>query len=117
MVTLLADPQAYDGRFIRTIGFMCLEYEGDALYLHEEDYRYGVTKNALALNLSPAQRKQSKGLSPKHVIVEGTLHANGPETSDYAAAIGGITRLEQWRQRPDIPAPTEGPPSGCQRGR
>ena len=115
MVALLAEPQKYDGRVIQTIGFVCLEYEGDALYLHEEDYRYQNYENALALRVAEAQRKQFKGLSLKHVIVQGTMYANGPESSEYAGAIGNITRLEYWRPRGDIPAPSEEFPSRCSR--
>jgi hypothetical protein len=115
MVALLADPQKYDGKFIRTFGFMCLEYEGDALYLHEEDYRYQNYKNALALRVAEAQRKQFKSLSLKHVLIEGTMYANGPENSEYAGAIGNITRLEYSGPRGDIPAPPEEPPSHCSR--
>lgn len=115
MVALLGDPQKYDGKVIRTIGFMCLEYEGDALYLHEEDYRYGILKNALALRLSSAQQKQFKSLSLKYVIIEGTMYANGPERWDYGGAIGNITRLDIWRPRPDIPVPPAEPPSHCSR--
>jgi len=115
MVVLLSDPQKYDGKVIRTIGFMCFEYEGNALYLHQEDYRYGILKNALVLRVSPAQQKQFKSLSLKHVIIEGTLYANGPERWDYGGAIGNITRLDIWRPRPDIPAPPAEPPSHCSR--
>jgi len=113
MVALLGDPQKYDGKVIRTIGFMCLEYEGNTLYLHEEDYRYGIYKNALTLRLSPAQQKEFKKLSLKHVIIEGTFDANGPERWDYGGAIGNVTRLDIWRPRPDIPVPPAEPPSHC----
>jgi len=117
MVALLAEPQRYDGKFIRTIGFACVEFEGDALYLHVEDYRYQNDGNALALRVAEAQRKQFKSLSLKHVIVEGTMYANGPETPEYGGAIGNITRFDNWRPRGDIPAPPEEPPSHCSRGR
>jgi hypothetical protein len=115
MVALVADPQKYDGKLIQTIGFMCLEYEGDALYLHEDDFRYGIYKNAFVLRLSQAQRNQFKNLSPGYVIIDGTVYANGPERWDYAGAIGKITRLERWRQRGDLPAPPAEPPSHCSR--
>jgi hypothetical protein len=115
MVSLLANPQHYDGKVIRTIGFACLEYEGNALYLHEEDYRYRNYKNALALRIAEGQLKEFKSLSLKHVIVEGTMYANGLESSEYAGAIGNITRFENWRPRGDIPAPPEEPPSRCSR--
>jgi hypothetical protein len=115
MVRLLANPQDYDGKFIRTIGFACLEYEGNALYLHEEDYRYQNYKNALALRVAEGQLKQFKSLSLKHVIVEGTMYANGLESSEYGGAIGNITRFEYWRPRGDIPPLPEEPPSHCRR--
>ena len=115
MVALLAESQKYDGKFIRTFGFVCLEYEGDALYLHEEDYRYQNYKNALALRVAEAQRKQFKSLSLKHVLIEGTMYANGLESSEYAGAIGNITRLEYSGPRGDIPAPPQEPPSHCSR--
>jgi hypothetical protein len=97
MVTLLAAPQRYEGKIIRTLGFMCIEFEGDALYLHEEDYRHGLHKNSFALRLSESQRKEFKGLSLGYVLIEGTVYANGPEQTDlWSGAIGNITRLEVW---------------------
>src|SRR5712692_9436267 len=79
MVALLTAPQKYQGKFIRTIGFVCIEFEGDALYLHEEDYRYGLTKDSFALRLTDSQRKQFKSMSLKYVLIEGRVDANGPE--------------------------------------
>jgi hypothetical protein len=114
MVALLADPQRYDGKFIRTIGYACLEYENDALYLHAEDYRHSILGNYLELRLEPAQRKQFRSLSLKYVIVEGTMHSNEPGPFvEYPGWIGNITRFDYWRPRGDIPAPPEEPASGC----
>jgi hypothetical protein len=117
MVALLASPQKYNGKSIRTRGFMCLEFEGNALYLHEEDYRYGLRKNAVQLILTKAQEEQFKSLSLKHVLVEGTLSAEnwGVERGMYNGSIGNITRLEYWRPRGDIPVPPEEPLSSCSR--
>lgn len=96
MVALLASPERYEGKFIRTHGFLCIEFEGDALYLHEEDYRYGLTKDSFALRLTDSQRKEFKGLSLKYVLIEGRVYANGPEQDDSGGAIGNITRFEAW---------------------
>lgn len=97
MVALLASPQKYDGKLIRTIGFMCIEFENDALYLHEEDYRYGENKNSFSLRLSDSQRKQFKALSLNRVVIEATVYANGLEATEWAGALGNIKRLELWR--------------------
>lgn len=96
MVALLAAPRRYEGKLIRTIGFLCIEFENDALYLHEEDYRYGETKNSLSLRLSEMQRKQFKKLSLKRVIIEARVYANGLEATEWAGALGNIQRLEPW---------------------
>jgi len=97
LVELLAVPSNYEGQVIRTIGFLGIEFEDDALYLHAEDYRYGLQKNSFALRLSEAQRSQFKSLSGRYVIVEGTLHVKGLERNDiWSGAIGNVTRLEAW---------------------
>jgi hypothetical protein len=96
MVALLAVPEKYERKLVRIIGFVCIEFEGDALYLHEEDYRYGLTKDSFVLHLTDAQQKQFKNMSLKYVLIEGTLNANGPERNDWAGAIENITRFEIW---------------------
>jgi len=97
MVALVASPERYEGKSIRTHGFLCIEFEGDAVYLHKEDYRFGLSKNSLALRLSKAQREQFKSLSLKYVVIEGTMYAKGLEATDaWSGAIDKITRLEVW---------------------
>lgn len=91
MVALIAAPESYEGKFVRTHGFLCIEFEGDALYLHEEDYRHGFTKNSFALRLSKLQREQFKGLSLKYALIEGTVYAMGnngpPPRSSFGRAL------------------------------
>lgn len=98
MVALLASPQDYDGRFVRTEGFLCLEFEGNALFLHEEDYRYSITKNSLRIDLSQEQQAHFKNLTLKHVLIEGTVEANKQsiERELYSGYIKDIKRLEIW---------------------
>jgi hypothetical protein len=97
MVALVANPQRYEGKITRTVGFLCVEFEGNALYVHDEDYRHGLSKNSMALRLSDSQSKQFKSLSLRYVIIEATAYANGLEsTAEWAGALGNITRLEVW---------------------
>lgn len=104
MVTLLANPERFDGKLIRTHGFVFIQFDSDAIYLHEEDYRYGLTKNAFALDLSEAQRKQFKNPSLKYVLIEGTVHSKSPDAAySYSGTIVDMTRLEAWG--PWYPAP------------
>lgn len=96
MVALVAEPQRYDGKIIRTVGFLCIEFEGDAVYVHEEDFRRGLMKNSMALRLSKSQEQQFRHLTQTYAIIEGQVYANGLESGDWAGAIGNITRLEMW---------------------
>lgn len=103
MVALLASPQQYDGKVVLTHGFLCLRFEGEYLYLHEEDYRYGLD-NAIALRLSDAQRQQFKPMALKYVLIEGTVYANGAKDKDgHSSAIGNITRLQAWGPWNQVP--------------
>jgi hypothetical protein len=99
MVALLASPEEYCGEIIRTVGFMCLEIERNALYLHEEDSRYRATENVLELELSKAQQEQFRSLRLRHVLTEDTILVDSVVTSTYGASIGNITRLEHSRPR------------------
>jgi hypothetical protein len=71
-----------------------LAFEGDALYLHEDDYRYGLTKDSFTLRLGDSQRKQFKGMSLKYVLAEGRVYANGLEVpvAWTKAIFGGANR-------------------------
>jgi hypothetical protein len=42
LIQLIANPERYNGKPVRLIGFLRLEFEGDALYLHREDYERGL---------------------------------------------------------------------------
>lgn len=97
MVALLATPHTYQARRIRVIGFLGIEVENDALYLHGDDYRYGLTKNSLALRLSAGEREKCKRLGSHYVIIEATMYADGPEASGmWSGALGDVTRVELW---------------------
>jgi hypothetical protein len=97
MVSLLASPQKYDGKFIRVMGFLGLEPESRALYLHEEDYEYGLTKNSFAVKLKEKQEEKARAFHKKYVIVEGIFSANGPDAREMTSgAIFNISRLEGW---------------------
>jgi hypothetical protein len=52
MVRLLAEPDKFDGKRVRTAGYIHFEFEGNAIYLHEEDLTHGLLKNALWISLA-----------------------------------------------------------------
>ncbi|RZA00012.1 MAG: hypothetical protein EOP47_15240 [Sphingobacteriaceae bacterium] len=38
IIKLIADPEKYDKLRVRIVGYLNLEFEGNGLYLHKEDY-------------------------------------------------------------------------------
>lgn len=73
MVQLLAQPEKYHGKFIRVHGFLRLEFEGKALYLHREDYANGLTKNGVWVDM--LETPEHMKLNMHYVLIEGVFNA------------------------------------------
>jgi hypothetical protein len=52
LAALVANPKAHHDKPVWVDGFVTLEYEGNAVYLHETDARYGMMKNGVWLSLA-----------------------------------------------------------------
>jgi hypothetical protein len=70
LIQLIGNPDKYDGKSVRVIGFLRLEFEGDALYLHQEDFEHALTKNAIWVNAGPGMTKNRERLDKKYVLLE-----------------------------------------------
>jgi hypothetical protein len=75
IVSLIANPIGYDGKYIRVIGYVSLEFEGAAVYLNQDDYEYGITKNAIWLDITKSDRNVYKESDQKYALIEGTFDA------------------------------------------
>jgi hypothetical protein len=96
IVQLIANPKAYHGKFVRVVGFASIEFEGTAVYLHEDDYRHGIHKNGLWLDFSGGKsRSEQLEFHEKYVLIEGTFDANMKgHRGAYSGAIVNIKRIE-----------------------
>ena len=99
MVQLIASPEKFDGKRIAVAGFCNLEFEGNALFLHEEDFRHNLTTNAVRLSLPSPVPPAFLGGSKAYVSVEGVFSAPRPNAPGYRGTIGEITRLEPIPRR------------------
>ena len=73
---LIATPEKYDGKVVQVVGFLRLEFEGDAIYLHEDDYRHAILKNGLMVVTNPKIDLEADKLNLHYVVLEGTFDAN-----------------------------------------
>ncbi len=107
IMKLIANPNQYNGHKVRVIGYLNLEFEGNEIYVHKEDYDENLYKNGLWVNIGldsmrlPHIRKCIK----KIVLLEGTFDANNlGHMSSCSGSIKSVTRIEVWN-------PVTGPPS------
>lgn len=99
MIQLIANPERYDGSPIRLIAFLNLEFEGNALYLHREDYEKALPANAIWISLTDHQARASLKLSGGYVLVEGTFRAkNRGHLGMFAGSVDQITRIQSWER-------------------
>lgn len=95
LVQLIATPSQYDGKRVAVAGFCNLEFEGSALYLHEEDFRRNLITNAVRLVLPSPPPAAFRAAHHAYASVEGVFAAPRPNAPGYRGTIRDITRAEQ----------------------
>jgi hypothetical protein len=101
LLELIVRPEVYDGRPVRTIGFVHFEFEGNLLYVSEADWRHRVTKNGIWIDPpagfqadSAASRRQT---NDRYVLVEGVFDARSRgHLGMSSGSIHTVTRLDPW---------------------
>jgi len=100
MIQLIATPEKFDGKFARVIGFLNLEFEGDALYLHREDLVQGLD-NCVWVHRTDVMERDQKKLNRHYVVIEGIFDAQDHgHMGMFGGAIKDITRIENWPPAP-----------------
>lgn len=100
MIQLIANPQQYDGKPNRVLAFLKLEFEGNALYLHREDFDKSLLSNAVWISLDDQQIRTSKKLSGGYVLVEGVFSAKDRgHMGIFFGSIQRVTRIQSWERK------------------
>lgn len=95
LISLIADPERYDRQLIRVKGFLTVEFEGTALYLHKQDCDLGISENSIWVDMSKEDIAsiQFQTLNKQYVLLEGTFDAsNKGHFAGYSGSITKITR-------------------------
>ena len=98
IVQLIADPTRWHGRPVRVQGYLNLQFEGNGLYLHKEDWKHGLTRNAIWVETLDSECLTWAKLNRKYVLLEGTFDAyrNG-HMGAFGGELGKVTRCEPWK--------------------
>ncbi|MGH7512435.1 MAG: hypothetical protein ACREOQ_05855 [Gemmatimonadales bacterium] len=114
LVELVTRPELYDGKPVRVIGFVNLEFEGNGLYLHEDDWRHAIYRNGVWIDppqgLDPDSDGTNVPVNRQYVLVEAVFDANDHgHLGMWSGRLRKVTRFEPWT-RHEAPAPVSGSP-------
>lgn len=102
LIRLIANPEEYNGKMIQVAGYLHLEFEGNALYLHENDFKHNIYENSFWVNFSDKLRegKNIMDYNNKYVYIIGTFNMNFKGHLDmFGGSIDNIVRLSAMSQR------------------
>jgi hypothetical protein len=97
MVSVLANPEKYYDRRISVVGFAHFEFEGNALFLHREDFELRVMTNSIWLDRTGLDPSLVNATDDHYAMVIGKyVHRDG----HMGCCIGTITQIETLERWP-----------------
>jgi hypothetical protein len=98
LVQLIANPDQFNGKLIRVIGFLRLEFEGDVLYLHREDYEHAILGDGISVDVTSEITNQKETLNMHYALLEGIFDAKyRGHMGAWCGTLRNIRRAELWR--------------------
>ena len=97
IIQLISSPERYAKKPVRVVGYLNIEFEGNALDLHEEDFAHGLSQNGLWIDAKPEIIVVLKKLSGRYVLIEGVFDAtNRGHMSMRSGAVSDVYRATEW---------------------
>jgi len=114
LIQLIAQPEKFEGKRVRFIGFLRVEFEGNAIYLHREDFDHGIGKNGLWVAIPDDMTKQQRDeVNMHYVICVGVFAARWQgHMGMFSGEIRSVRRLQFWSDQPRSTGPLPPPPTG-----
>lgn len=110
LIQLVANPEKWDGKEVRVVGYARFEYEGDALYLSENEYLLGLSESSIGIYVpyveygKPVDASLDTKANDRQLVeVQGVFraHKDGAirTVGAFTGQIGPVCRLERWEFR------------------
>jgi hypothetical protein len=100
ILQLIATPKTFDGKTVRVVGFLHLEFEGNELYLHKVDYDNSIYFNGIWVDLNRDEMKAKMSLDLKYVLVTGIFDATKRGHNGLSSGtISKIQNIEIWSEK------------------
>jgi hypothetical protein len=92
---LIATPEKFDGKLVRLKGYLHLEFEGNGLYAHKEDFDRSLHKNGFWINVSDCGYGARMGVNDDYVLVEARFDSqNHGHMGLFSGSLFDVTRCE-----------------------
>ena len=108
LIQLIANPASFDGTRVALTGYVVLEFEHTAVYLHESDATYGISRNGIWLDVPLGSDSHRARFHRQYVLIEGTFRAQRRGHRDaFSGSLENIGRFDVVEPRPGplVPAP------------
>ncbi|WP_295203798.1 hypothetical protein [uncultured Chryseobacterium sp.] len=99
MLRLIVTPEKYHNKTVQVIGYLNLEFEGNAIYFHQEDYEKGSLRNGMWVDFNEdlVHKKDLKKYNKKYVIIVGKFDMNSKgHMGMFGGSLKNISRLDEW---------------------
>jgi len=97
LVQLIANPEKFDGKLVSVIGFLRLEFEGNVLYLHREDYDHAILGDGIWVDVTPEMTKHKESLQMHYVLLVGIFDSKDRgHMGMWSGSLTKIQRAEAW---------------------
>ena len=99
LIQLIATPEHFDRKCVQVMGYLHLEFEGNGLFLNEDDFRHGITFNALWVDASDT-RLFDETVNDTFAILAGEFRAKQHgHLGMFAGTLTDMTRVDPIRSR------------------
>jgi hypothetical protein len=102
IVQVLANPDEFDGKAVRLVGYLQLEFETYALWLHREDRMHALLPNRIDLEASASADKVEQ-VNERYALLEGTLSSSTREQRRSATCSRTSLAVSLGRRPSDAP--------------
>jgi hypothetical protein len=98
IIELVARPEKFHGKSVAVHGFLNLEFEGNGLYLHEEDFKHSLYRNGLWMNVPRGWVDATKCKNQSYVLIHGVFNAmNTGHMGLWSGALESVVECIPWQ--------------------
>lgn len=96
IIGMVANPEKYNQRQVSVLGFLSLNQENYAVFLHAEDFRQAIYSNALWLHIPSERKEQYKAFNGKYCLVEGVFKSGDFGFGGFYAGAVDVTWIGDY---------------------